>query len=80
MATGAPLCVKLLFYYQKLVPFVAKIAFFCFLWTSSGQNYTLNFVDATWKHENRPTSENTLFAKEDSNRFYVQLFPDAVRI
>ena len=48
------------FYCQKVVPFVTKIAFFCFLWTSSGQNYTLNFVDATWKHENRPTSENTL--------------------
>ena len=37
-----------------------KIAFSCFLWTSSGQNYTLNFVDSTWKCENRPTSENIL--------------------
>ena len=49
------------FYYQKVVPFVAKIAFFCFIWTSAGQNYTLNFVDATCKSENRPTSENTRF-------------------
>ena len=48
------------FYYQKVVPFVTKIAFFCFLWTSSGQNGTLNFVDAACKCENRPTSENTL--------------------
>ena len=50
------------FYYQKVVPFVTKIAFFCVLWTSSGQNYTLNFVDETCKCQNRPTSENTLLS------------------
>ena len=52
------------FYYQKVVLFVTKIAFLCFLWISSGQNYTLNFVDATCKCENRPTSENTLLVTD----------------
>ena len=37
-----------------------KIAFFCFLWTSSGKIYTLNFKNATRKCENRQTSENAL--------------------
>ena len=37
------------------------MAFFCFLWTRSGQNYTLNFMNATRKCENRQTSENALF-------------------
>ena len=45
---------------KKVVPIAMKTAFFCFLWTCSGQNYTLNFVDATWKRENHPTSENAL--------------------
>ena len=38
-----------------------EIAFFHFCWTSSGQNCTLNIMDATQKCENRRTSENTLF-------------------
>ena len=37
-----------------------KIAFFCFLWTSSGKNDTLNFKNATRKCENRQTSKNAL--------------------
>ena len=31
MATGAPYVSNYYFYYQKVVPFVAKIAFFSFL-------------------------------------------------
>ena len=37
-----------------------KLHFFCFLWTSSVKNYTLNFMNATRKCDNRRTSENAL--------------------
>ena len=51
MATGTP---------PILGTVYGEIAFFHFLWTSLGKNYTLNFVDATLKCENRRTSENAL--------------------
>ena len=35
---------------------------FCFLRISSGQNYTLNLMNATRKRENRQTSENALLS------------------
>ena len=35
-----------------------KIAFLCFLWTSLGQNHTLNFMNGTRKCENHRTSFN----------------------
>ena len=51
--------------YYSSVPIISTICgencIFCFLQTSSGQNYTLNFVNETSKCENRQTSENALF-------------------
>ena len=60
MATGAPKCVKILLLLPLNSTICGEITFFQFLWSSSGQNYTLNFVDATWKYKNRRTSENTI--------------------
>ena len=56
--------------YQQLAQFMEKIAFFCFLWTRSGQNYTLNFMNGTRKCENHQTSENALLisVRKQSNQ------------
>ena len=54
---------------RQITTFITKNSTICdencvflFSLTSSGQNYTLNFVNATSKHENRPTSQNTLLS------------------
>ena len=41
----------------KNLEFVEKLYFSLFRRTSSGQNYTLNLMNATWKCDNRRTSE-----------------------
>ena len=60
------------FYYEEVVPFVMKIAISCFIRTSSVQNDTLNFVDATWICENRPTSENILFLSKTMPKKFIK--------
>ena len=65
MATGTPKCVKLLLLLSILGTVCGELAFFHFLWTSSGRNYTLNFVDATLKYGNHWTSENSLLQDKD---------------
>ena len=57
--------------YYSSVPIISTI---CGENFSSGQNYTLNFMNATGKCENRQTSENALLGVSFLGYFFINFF------